>query len=107
MQYEARGMLDDFAETVVKDAVSVTSKYHSDLPPEIQFTISVERAEGKLDGIYTMWLVSNDADRADDAVDVINDLVGQYHTAIADVVGFDPNDFDDSNGNNDTNMFST
>lgn len=86
MQFEARGLLDEYTEVVVQDAIEVTVSYHNELPPEVQLTIAVERAEGKLDGMYSMWVVLNEEERHDDAVSVINDLVGEYHQEIAQAI---------------------
>ncbi|PSQ56311.1 hypothetical protein BRD18_08890 [Halobacteriales archaeon SW_7_71_33] len=84
MQYEARGLLEELVEPVVDDSVTIVEQHYSNYPGEVQAVIAVERAEGKLDGVYTMWLIANDADRADDAVSTINDIVSPYSRAIQD-----------------------
>lgn len=86
MQFEARGILDELAQSVVKDSIEIVKEYYSELPREARFAIAVERSEGKLDGIYSFWLLANDEERHDDAVDTINDLVSPYHELIQQTV---------------------
>lgn len=98
MHYEAKELLEDNVEIVVKDRVGKINAVYDELSSETMYIMACEAAEAKLEGMYVLWLIINDRERADDANDVIYKLVAKYRAAIANEVGYDiENDKQESN----------
>lgn len=60
-----------------------------------------------MDGLYTMWLIAENEERADNVVGVFENLVGQYHRAIADRVGYDIDHSDSGSSSSSSSSAST
>lgn len=92
MDLEAKGFLTDHTETVAKDAALSVQNDYSDLPPKMKVLLATERAEGKLDGMYTMFMIMNEKERDDDAREAIASMLEDEYALFLQAFDVDPSD---------------
>ena len=92
MKAQAKEFLSNQAESVVKQASVRVEKHHGDAPGELQFLFATEYAQGKLSGMYAMFVAGQDEEPADGSAEDIKGIVEDHYDIIVTLLGIDLDD---------------
>lgn len=86
MDFEARGMLEDQVDDVIKMAIPKIIDDYTDVPHEIKTILTIEFVEGHLLGVYNMYCMMKEKDPADDNKETIEEIVATRHNKIKNTI---------------------